>query len=138
PTPDGVIVTRADSDSGPTGSVGPAAAARSQPPVPWVPAQVGLCSVARTYGYGLTRRDVLGGLTHDFVPGQMTAITGRSGAGKTTLLKLVAGLDRPSSGQVMLDGHSLGDFNSEELASLRRERIGYLPQEPVPIGFMSA
>jgi putative ABC transport system ATP-binding protein len=94
--------------------------------------------VARTYGHGLTSRDVLGGLTHDFVPGRMTAITGRSGAGKTTLLKLVAGLDRPSSGQVMLDGHSLGDRNGEQLASLRRERIGYLPQEPVPIGFLSA
>ena len=138
-TPDGVIVTRADSDSGPTGPVGSAAAsARPQPPVPWVPVQVGLCSVARTYGHGLTRRDVLGGLTHDFAPGRMTAITGRSGAGKTTLLKLVAGLDRPSSGQVMLDGHSLGDRNGEQLASLRRERIGYLPQEPVPIGFLSA
>ena len=138
-TPDGVIVTRADSDSGPTGSVGSAtASARSQPPVPWVPVQVGLCSVARTYGHGLTSRDVLGGFTHDFAPGRMTAITGRSGAGKTTLLKLVAGLDRPSSGQVILDGHSLGDRNGEQLASLRRERIGYLPQEPVPIGFLSA
>ena len=145
PTPDGVIVTRADSDSGPTGPTGPtgsvgsaSASARPQPPVPWVPVQVGLCSVARTYGHGLTSRDVLGGLTHDFAPGRMTAITGRSGAGKTTLLKLVAGLDRPSSGQVMLDGHSLGDRNGEQLASLRRERIGYLPQEPVPIGFLSA
>ena len=138
-TPDGVIVTRADSDSGPTGPAGSAAAsARPQPPVPWVPVQVGLCSVARTYGHGLTSRDVLGGFTHDFAPGRMTAITGRSGAGKTTLLKLVAGLDRPSSGQVMLDGHSLGDRNGEQLASLRRERIGYLPQEPVPIGFLSA
>ena len=138
-TPDGVIVTRADSDSGPAGPVGSAtASARPQPPVPWVPVQVGLCSVARTYGHGLTRRDVLGGLTHDFAPGRMTAITGRSGAGKTTLLKLVAGLDRPSSGQVMLDGHSLGDRSGEQLASLRRERIGYLPQEPVPIGFLSA
>jgi ABC-type lipoprotein export system ATPase subunit len=142
PTPDGVIVTRADGDSGPTGSMGSvgSAGASAPPPLPvsWVPAQIGLCSVARTYGHGVTRRDVLGGLTHDFVPGQMTAITGRSGAGKTTLLKLVAGLDRPSSGQVMLDGNSLGDRNSEELASLRRERIGYLPQEPVPIGFLSA
>ena len=105
PTPDGVIVTRADGDSGPAGPAGrprpqrPAAAAG-----PWDPVQVELCSVARTYGHGLTRRDVLGGLTHDFAPGRMTAVTGRSGAGKTTLLKLVAGLDRPSSGQVMLDG----------------------------------
>jgi ABC-type lipoprotein export system ATPase subunit len=139
PTPDGVMVTRADSDSGPTGSARPTAArVRPQPPVPWAPVQVGLRSVARTYGHGLTSRDVLRGLTHDFAPGRMTAITGRSGAGKTTLLKLVAGLDRPSSGQVMLDGHSLGDRNGEQLAGLRRERIGYLPQEPVPIGFLSA
>ena len=139
PTPDGVIVTRADSNSGPIGSAGLAAAnALPQPPVPWTPVQVELCSVARTYGHGLTRRDVLGGLTHDFAPGQMTAITGRSGAGKTTLLKLVAGLDRPSSGQVRLDGHPLGERNNEQLASLRRERIGYLSQEPAPIGFLSA
>jgi putative ABC transport system ATP-binding protein len=68
----------------------------------------------------------------------MTAVTGRSGAGKTTLLKLVAGLDRPSSGQVMLDGRPLGDHTSEQLASLRRQRIGYLSQEPAPIGFLSA
>ena len=94
--------------------------------------------MARTYGHGLTRRHVLGGLTHDFAPGRMTAVTGRSGAGKTTLLKLVAGLDRPSSGQVMLDGQPLGDRDGEQLASLRRQRIGYLSQEPAPIGFLSA
>ncbi len=141
-TPEGVMVTRADSDSAPNSPAGPAgpaaASARPQPPVPWVPVQVGLRSVARTYGHGLTRRDVLGGLTHDFAPGGMTAITGRSGAGKTTLLKLMAGLDRPSSGQVILDGCPLGERNGEQLASLRRERIGYLPQEPAPIGFLSA
>jgi peptide/nickel transport system ATP-binding protein len=134
PTPDGVIVTRADGDSGPAGPAGP----RPLPPVSWAPVRVELRSVARTYGHGLTRRDVLGGLTHDFAPGRMTAITGRSGAGKTTLLKLVAGLDRPSSGQVTLDGDPLGDRNGEQLASLRRERIGYLSQEPAPVGFLSA
>jgi ABC-type lipoprotein export system ATPase subunit len=134
PTPDGVIVTRADGDSGPAGPAGP----RPLPPVSWAPVRVELRSVARTYGHGLTRRDVLGGLTHDFAPGRMTAITGRSGAGKTTLLKLVAGLDHPSSGQVTLDGDPLGDRNGEQLASLRRERIGYLSQEPAPIGFLSA
>jgi len=81
---------------------------------------------------------VLSGLTHDFAPGQLTAITGRSGAGKTTLLKLMAGLDRPSSGRVMLDGQPLGDHTGEQLASLRRLRIGYLSQEPAPIEFLSA
>jgi len=136
PTPGGVIVTRAVSDLVPTAPA--AAKARPEPPARWDPVQVELRSVARTYGHGLTRRDVLSGLTHDFAPGRMTAITGRSGAGKTTLLKLVAGLDRPSSGQVMLDGHPLGDRDGEQLASLRRQRIGYLPQEPTPIGFLSA
>jgi ABC-type lipoprotein export system ATPase subunit len=151
PAPDGVIVTPAVSDSGPAGpavsavSAGQAgqagqaiAKARPQPPAQWAPVQVGLVGVARTYGHALTRRQVLGGLTHDFAPGRMTVITGRSGTGKTTLLKLVAGLDRPSSGQVVLDGHPLGDRSGEQLASLRRERIGYLPQEPAPIGFLSA
>ena len=136
PAPDGVIVTRAAGDSGPTAPT--AAGAPPQPPEHWTPVQVKLCSVARIYARGPTRRHLLGGLAHEFAPGRMTAITGRSGAGKTTLLKLVAGLDRPSSGQVVLDGHSLGDLDDEQLASLRRRRIGYLSQEPAPIEFLSA
>ena len=135
PARDGVIVTRAAGGSGP-GALPPAA--RPRPPASWSPVRVGLCSVARANGHGMARRQVLGGLSHDFAPGLMTAVTGRSGAGKTTLLRLVAGLDRPSSGQVMLDGHPLGDRDGEQLASLRRQRIGYLPQEPAPIGFLSA
>jgi ABC-type lipoprotein export system ATPase subunit len=136
PVQDGVILTRVVSDSGPTAPA--AAKIPPQPPERRAPVRVELRSVARTYGHGLTRRHVLSGLTHEFAPGQMTVITGRSGAGKTTLLKLMAGLDRPSSGQVMLDGHPLGDHTGEQLASLRRQRIGYLSQEPAPIGFLSA
>ena len=134
--PEGVIVTRAASDSAPTAP--PAAQAPPRTPERWAPARVELCSVARAYGHGLTRREVLSGLTHDFAPGRLTAITGRSGAGKTTLLRLMAGLDRPSSGRVMLDGQPLGDHTGEQLASLRRLRIGYLSQEPAPIDFLSA
>jgi ABC-type lipoprotein export system ATPase subunit len=136
PTPDGVVVTRAASDSGPTAAA--AAEAPPQQPQRWTPVQVELRAVGRTYGHGLTRRHVLGGFTHEFAPGLMSVVTGRSGAGKTTLLKLVAGLDRASSGQIMLDGHPLGDRNDEQLASLRRQRIGYLSQEPAPIQFLSA
>jgi ABC-type lipoprotein export system ATPase subunit len=136
PTPDGVIVTRAAGDSGPAAPA--AAEALPQPPERWAPVKVELCAVARTYERGLTRRHVLGRLTHEFAPGRMIAVTGRSGAGKTTLLKLVAGLERASSGQVVLDGHRLGDLDGEQLASLRRQRIGYLSQEPAPIEFLSA
>jgi ABC-type lipoprotein export system ATPase subunit len=136
PTRDGVLVTRVPGDVGPIAPT--AAGAPPQPPQRWTPVHVELCSVTRTYARGITRRQLLGGLAHEFAPGRMTAITGRSGVGKTTLLKLVAGLDRPSSGQVMLDGHPLGDDTGEQLASLRRQRIGYLSQEPAPIGFLSA
>jgi ABC-type lipoprotein export system ATPase subunit len=136
PTPDGVIVTRAASDSGPAAAA--AAEARPQATARWTPVQVEFRSVARAYGHGPARRLVLGGLSHDFAPGRVTAITGRSGVGKTTLLKLAAGLDRPSSGQVLLDGHRLGGDSAEQLASLRRQRIGYLSQEPAPIEFLSA
>jgi ABC-type lipoprotein export system ATPase subunit len=140
PTPGGVIVTRAGNDSGPAEvpAGAPAAKTRPQPTARWAPVRVELRSVARSYGHGPTRRQVLGGLTHDFAPSQVTAITGRSGVGKTTLLKLIAGLDRPSSGRVMFDGHPLGDDSAEQLASLRRQRIGYLSQEPSPVGFLSA
>jgi ABC-type lipoprotein export system ATPase subunit len=133
--PGGVVVTRAPGDSGPAA---PAAAETPPSPERWAAVRVELCSVARTYGHGPARRDVLSGLTHEFAPGQMTAITGRSGAGKTTLLRLVAGLDRASTGQVMLDAHRLADLDDERLASLRRQRIGYLSQEPAPIEFLSA
>ena len=136
PIPDGVIVTRAASDSGPTAAA--AAEVPSQPPERWAPVNVELRAVERTYGHGLTRRHVLAGFTHEFPPGLMSVVTGRSGAGKTTLLKLVAGLDRASSGQIMLDGRPLGDRNDEQLATLRRQRIGYLSQEPAPIEFLSA
>jgi ABC-type lipoprotein export system ATPase subunit len=147
PTPDGIIVTRAARDPGPAGPAASAAAdpqpsepqpSEPWPPGRWVPAQVELRDVTRTYTHGRSRRYLLGSLTHEFAPGQLTAVTGRSGVGKTTLLKLVAGLDRPSSGQVMLDGRRLDDLDDEQLASLRRQRIGYLSQEPAPIGFLSA
>jgi ABC-type lipoprotein export system ATPase subunit len=135
-SPAGLVVTPAAGDSVPA----PLSAGHAvpQPREQWAPVQVELRSVVRTFGRGAARRHVLGALTHDFAPGQLTAITGRSGSGKTTLLQLVAGLDRPSSGQIMLGGHPLGELTGEELAGLRRQRIGYLSQEAAPIGFLSA
>jgi ABC-type lipoprotein export system ATPase subunit len=136
PATDGVVVTRAASRSGPAPP--PSPEVPPQLPERRVPVRVELRQLTRTYGSGLTRRHVLSGLTHEFAPGQLTVVTGRSGAGKTTLLRLMAGLDRPSSGQVMLDGQPLGDHTGEQLASLRRQQIGYLSQEPAPIEFLSA
>jgi putative ABC transport system ATP-binding protein len=81
---------------------------------------------------------VLDSLTATIAPGRMTAMTGRSGAGKTTLLRLIAGLDRTDSGTVRIDGSDLSTLDLEARAALRRKRIGYLPQEPTPVAFLSA
>jgi len=61
-------------------------------------------------------------------PGETVAIVGPSGSGKTTLLGLLAGLDRPSGGRVLLDGTDLGALTEDERARLRREKIGFVFQ----------
>ncbi len=61
-------------------------------------------------------------------PGEFLAIQGPSGSGKSTLLGLLAGLDRPTSGEVLIDGEPLGRMSEDQLALLRREKIGFVFQ----------
>src|SRR5436305_3391837 len=68
-----------------------------------IPARVDVGTVGFAYG----ERTVLSGLSHEFGQGRMTVITGRSGSGKSTLLRLIAGLDRPGTGELTIDGHAL-------------------------------
>ena len=104
----------------------------------WSSARVELRSLTRRYGRGRVERTVLDRLDHAFAPGRLTVVTGRSGTGKTTLLRLIAGLDRPDGGELLLVGQPLNDRTREQLAALRRQRIGYMPQEPTTVGFLSA
>jgi ABC-type lipoprotein export system ATPase subunit len=104
----------------------------------WCPARVDLQGIVRAKGRGTGRRKVIDGLSVSFPAGRMTVVSGRSGAGKTTLLQLLGGLDRADAGRLRIDDVALDECDAEGLASLRRKRIGYLPQEPTPVGFLSA
>jgi len=70
--------------------------------------------------------------------GELLAIRGRSGSGKTTLLSLIGGLDRPTSGDALIDGVSVGAMGSDGLVDLRRRKIGFIFQAFGLLSILSA
>lgn len=72
--------------------------------------------------------DILNGIDLVIEDGQFLAITGPSGSGKTTLLSLIAGLDAPTGGSILIDGQDITRLNEDELASLRGKRFGFVFQ----------
>jgi putative ABC transport system ATP-binding protein len=84
--------------------------------------------VTRRYGEGDTAVDALRGITLDFPAGGFTAIMGPSGSGKSTLMHILAGLDRPTSGTVVIDGHDITAMDDAELTRLRRDHVGFVFQ----------
>ena len=89
---------------------------------------VGLEAVRKVFGRRGSQVVALGGVTIGFERGTFTAVMGPSGSGKSTLLNTAAGLVRPTSGSVILDGLELTDLNETALTKLRRERIGFVFQ----------
>ena len=71
---------------------------------------------------------ILAGVSFAVAPGDAVAIVGASGSGKTTLLGLLAGLDRPTAGDVWLDGHALSTQDEDALAALRQRLLGFVFQ----------
>src|SRR5262249_56465948 len=124
------LVLRADGDG--HGAAEPAVQAPPAPPAAEPVAE--LRAVEKRYG----GRAVLSRLDAGFRPGRLTLVVGRSGSGKTTLLNLLAGLARPTGGEVLVLGAALAGRARSELAALRRERIGVVGQEPGLVPFLSA
>jgi putative ABC transport system ATP-binding protein len=73
-------------------------------------------------------RTVLGGLSHHFQAGEFVAIMGESGVGKSTLLNLIAGLDAPDSGDIIIDGKPMSALDDDAATRLRRTRMGFIFQ----------
>jgi len=85
-------------------------------------------SITRTYAHGSGTVTALDRVTLAFPAGSYTAVMGPSGSGKSTLLQCAAGLERPDSGEVSIDGTSLRGLGETALTVLRRERIGFVFQ----------
>jgi putative ABC transport system ATP-binding protein len=84
--------------------------------------------ITRRYGEGDTAVDALRGVSLDVARGKLTAIMGPSGSGKSTLMHILAALDRPTSGFVVLAGTRLGKLSDNEITNLRRQHIGFVFQ----------
>src|SRR3954463_10351257 len=92
------------------------------------PAAVTARDVVRRYGEGDTAVDALRGVSLDIAEGRLTAVMGPSGSGKSTLMHILAGLDKPSSGQVTIAGVDIGELDDTDLTKLRRDHIGFIFQ----------
>ena len=84
--------------------------------------------LSRRYGAGDTAVDALRGVSVTVAEGALTAVMGPSGSGKSTLMHLLAGLDRPTAGEVWIDGTAIAALGDAELTRLRREHIGFVFQ----------
>lgn len=88
-----------------------------------------LSGVSRTHGDGPTAVKALIDADLTLSAGELVAVMGPSGSGKSTLLTIAGGLDRPTSGEVVVDGQRLDTASAKELAAIRRRNVGYVFQD---------
>ncbi|HMV53267.1 MAG TPA: ABC transporter ATP-binding protein [Rhodocyclaceae bacterium] len=89
---------------------------------------VQLVDIVKTYRRGAQIVPVLSGISFDIAAGEFLALMGPSGSGKSTLLNLIAGIDRPDSGQLVVAGNDIGTMDERELADWRARNIGFIFQ----------
>ena len=91
-------------------------------------AAVAVRGVSRRFQFGAEEVWALREVSLDVVPGEFLALIGRSGSGKTTLLNIIAGLDRPTAGDVLIDARSVPAMSEKDLTELRRHTLGFVFQ----------
>ena len=89
---------------------------------------VRLFDIVKSYRRGVQTVPVLTGITFDIAAGEFLALMGPSGSGKSTLLNLIAGIDRPDSGRLVVAGTDIGQLGEQELADWRARNIGFIFQ----------
>src|SRR5204862_2190509 len=92
-----------------------------------MPAMIALDAVTKQFA-GTRNVTALDDVTLTIPRGEMVSIIGPSGSGKSTLLNLIGGLDRPSAGDVLVDGEALGGLSDDALTRVRRDKIGFIFQ----------
>ena len=85
-------------------------------------------AIVKTYRQGDDQIRALRGVDVTVAVGEFLAVTGASGSGKSTLIHILGGLDRPDEGEVRLEGAAISDLTDEELALVRRRRLGFVLQ----------
>jgi len=95
-------------------------------------------NVTKTYGEGSTRVRAVNNLSFSLPQGEFWSLMGPSGSGKSSVLHLIAGLTRPTSGQIVVEDQEIGLLDDNGLADLRRRRVGYVLQSFNLITFLSA
>lgn len=86
-------------------------------------------NVTKYYGSGEAVSKALNGVSFRMEQGEFTAVMGASGSGKSTLLNVIATIDRPSSGRILLGEKNIAEMREQELAAFRRDRLGFIFQE---------
>lgn len=85
-------------------------------------------NLVKTYGKGENAFNALDGITMSVEKGEFVAIVGQSGSGKSTLMHLLGGVDRPTSGRILIDNNEINTMNNDQLAVFRRRQIGIVYQ----------
>ena len=86
-------------------------------------------NVSKYYGSGDNVSRALNGVSFAMERGEFTAVMGASGSGKSTLLNVIATIDHPSSGSILLEGRNIAEMREHALAAFRRDRLGFIFQE---------
>lgn len=94
--------------------------------------------VTKTYKLGSSEVPALRGIDLTAYRGELVAVRGRSGSGKTTLLNLIGGLDRPTSGRILVEGQNVGEMSENDLVKYRRTKVAFIFQHFALLSVYSA